>query len=310
MDSNRHKLTVFDEVYTPEVLKTLAERAKSDTSLRALDSRIHPNNEYLAYDRVHLDKCLVFSKQHGALDQDRLSRLRQPQNFHTWQSVYNELLVPYFFMKVFKLQIDFVTNPKRKGLGDFQVIYPEGRIMVEVKTPKGDDPNLEGPDDTVHEGFDDDLLRPVFLDGARQLRRGNKNLIVICTQLCAWIHESDAFEKLFYGQEVITSPFNPDIGGLVGPIETKFVPNGELLRHRPKRYTRVSAIASFRNDISLCRRFSEEAQQIQFAVFHNYHAVSPLEPNMFIGVEQFIPDKEKGGIEHINEKKNAFLIEG
>ncbi len=309
MGPNGHKLSVFYEVYTPKVLKTIAERSKSNTSLRALDSRLHPHNEYLAYDRVHLDKCLVFSKQHNALDQDRLSRLRQPQNFHTWQSVYNELLVPYFLAKVFKLQIDFVTNPKRKGLGDFQTIHPEGRVIVEVKTPKGDDPNLQGPDNTVHEGFDDDLLKPAFLDGARQLRRGNKNLIVICTQLCAWIHGSDAFEKLFYGQDVITAPFDPDVGGLVGPIETKFVPNGELLKHRPKRYTRISAIASFRNDISLYRRFSEEAQQIQFIVFHNYHAVSQIETNMFAGIEQFIPDTSRGRIEHINKDKSDFLIE-
>lgn len=300
-----HKLTVFHEVYTPEVSEAIAERAKVDLGLKQLDSRLHPTNEYLAYDRVHLDKCLVFAKNCEGLDQDRLSRLRQPQNFHTWQSAYNELLVPYFFARAFRLQIEFVTNPQKKGLGDFQVIHQQGRIIVEVKTPKGDDPDLQGPGDNVHAGFDDELLRPAFIDGAKQLRRGNRNLIVICTQLCAWIHDSDAFEKLFYGQEVITRSFDSELGEAVGPTEIKFDPDGELLRHRPKRYTRISAIASFRNDISSCRRFPEEAQQIQFTVFHNYHAVSQIEPNMFAGVEQFIPDTGK----HINKDKSDFLIE-
>lgn len=296
MSSGEYKLTVFHEVYTPDVLNRIAERAKHDKGLQGLIWILRGDNKYPKIDRIHLDKCLCFAKENGGLDADKISRLSNPNDFHGWQSTYNELLVPYFFAKVFKLQIDFVTNPKRKGLGDFQVIHPEERVIVEVKTPEGDDPNLQGPDDTVHEGFDDDLLRPVFLDGARQLRRGNKNLIVICTQLCAWIHDSDAFEKLLYGQEVIT------------PIDTKFVPNGELLRHRPKRYTRISAIASFRNDISSCRRFPEEAQQIQFTVFHNYHAVSQIEPNMFAGVEQFIPNTGKGR-EHINKDKSDFLIE-
>jgi len=315
MGPNGHKLTVFYEVYTPKVLKTIAERSKSDPSLAALDSRLRPHNEYLACDRVHLDKCLVFSKQHDALDQDRLSRLRQPQNFHTWQSVYNELLVPYFFAKVFKLQIDFVTNPKREGLGDFQVIHPEERVIVEVKTPEGDDPNLQGPDDTVHEGFDDDLLRPAFLDGAKQLRRGNKNLVVICTQLCAWIHDWMPFEKLFYGQEFITRNFSGDRGELVGPTKSIFVPDGEF--HRPKRkkgkekkYTRISAIASFKNDIFLTRPFSEEEQQIQFVVFHNYYALCPIEASLFVDAEQFIADRSKGTIEHFNQDQNKFLIQG
>lgn len=227
MGSQAHKLTVLYEVYTPEVSEAIAKRAKADPGLRQLDARLHPTNEYLGFDRVHLDKCLVFAKQHDGLDQDRLSRLRQPQNFHTWQSVYNELLVPYFFARVLRLQIEFVTNPERKGLGDFQVIHPEGRVIVEVKTPKGDDPNLQGPDDTAHEGFDDDLLRPAFIDGAKQLRRGNKNLIVICTQLCAWIHDSDAFDKLFYGHEFITRAFDPNLGELVGPTKTEFVRDGD-----------------------------------------------------------------------------------
>ncbi len=212
MPPKEYKLTVFHEVYTPDVINRIAEKAKHDKGLQGLIRRLRGDNEYLKIGRVHLDKCLVFSKQHDALDQDRLSRLRQPHNFHTWQSIYNELLVPYFFAKVFNLQIDFVTNPKRKGLGDFQIIHPKERVIVEVKTPEGDDPNLQGPDDTVHEGFDDELLRPVFLDGARQLQRGNKNLIVICSQLCAWIHDSDAFEKLLYSQEVYTANIDPDVG--------------------------------------------------------------------------------------------------
>ena len=150
MGYHKDQLTVLYEVYTPEVLNTIKQRAKVEPGLKNLESRLYPHNEYLEFDRVHLDKCLVFAKQHDALDQDRLSRLRQPQNFHTWQSIYNELLVPYFLAKVFRLQICFITKPERKGLGDFQIIHQEENIIVEVKTPKGDDPNMEGPKESVY----------------------------------------------------------------------------------------------------------------------------------------------------------------
>ena len=310
MSSGERSLTVFHQVYTPEVLAAIAKKANSDKGQNVLHRMLIADNDPLRIDRVHFDKCLRFAKQNDGIDADRLARLREPESYAVWKSVHNELLVPYFFTKVFKLEVKFITNAKERGLGDFQIIDPEGIIIVEVKTPRGDDPNLEGPKESMHAGLDEQLLRPAFLDGARQLRRGNKNLIVICTQLCAWIHDWRPFEKLFYGQEIITAAFDTKLGRVVEPVKTKFIPDGELNKYRKKRFTRISAIASFRNDIYCGSPFSEEAQQIQFAVLHNYHALCPISPNLFSEVEQFIPDRKKGSIEHINKEKNAVLIEG
>lgn len=310
MSSGEYKLTVFHEVYTPDVLNRITERAKHDKGLQGLIWILRGDNEYPKIDRIHLDKCLCFAKENGGLDADKISRLSNPNDFHGWQSTYNELLVPYFFAKVFKLKIEFVINPEKKGLGDFHIVHPEGNVIVEVKTPKGDDPDMQGPKESVHAGLDEDLLKSVFFDGARQLKRGNKNLIVICTQLCAWIRDWRPFEKLFYGKEVITAAFDNKIGRVVEPMKTKFIPDGELNRRKKKRFTRISAIASFKNDIYCGSPFSEEEQQFQFTLLHNYHAVCPIDQNLFPYVEQFIPDKERGSIEHINKDKRAFLIEG
>lgn len=310
MSSEEYKLTVFHEVYTSQALSKITERAKCDEGLRNLDGILKGDNEYLKIDRVHLDKCLRFAKDNGGLDADRIRRLADPENYHIWQAVHNELLVPYFFAKVFKHKIEFVINPEKKGLGDFHIVHPEEMVIVEVKTPKGDDPDMQGPKESVHAGLDEGLLRSVFLDGARQLKRGNKNLIVICTQLCAWIRDWRPFEKLFHGQEKIAAAFDTKLGRIVEPIKTKFIPDGELNRHKRKRFTRISAIASFRNDHYCGSPFSEEAKQIQFALLHNYHALCPIGPNLFPDAEQFIPNREVGSIEHINKKKSAFLIKG
>jgi len=308
MTSGGEKLTVFNEIYTSEVLSKIAERAKSDKGLKVLERFLASDNQHLRIERVHFDKCLRFAKERNGIDTDRLGRLREPDNYAAWRSIHNELLVPYFFARGLKLKIRFIINARERGLGDFQVVCPEGVIIVEVKTPKGDDPDLQGPKDSVHAGLDENLLRPAFIDGASQLKRGNKNLIVICTQLCAWIHDSWPFEKLFYGQEVITAPFAPDLGRAVGPIETKFIPDGELHRHVPRRFTRISAIAAFSNDTFLGSPFSEDIQQVQFTVLHNYFARCPIEPSIFGRSEQFVPDRTRKAIKHIKEKNTCVLL--
>jgi hypothetical protein len=187
--SASHGLAVLHEVYTPEIIGSLTTRADSDKGLNLLHGMLTGANERLAVDRAHFAKCLRFAKEHNGLDPDRLRRLRTPGDYAAWKAAHNELLVPYFFAKAFGLTVSFIVNPTQKGQGDFQVVHPRGRIVVEVKTPRGDDPNLEGPQDSVHEGWDEELIKPVFLDAARQLQRGNRNLVVVCTQLCAWIHD-------------------------------------------------------------------------------------------------------------------------
>ncbi len=308
MPPRGYQCTILEEIYTSDVLSKIAHRAESDEGLRVLHRLLVPDNEHRRIERVHFDRCLQFAKQHNGIDEDRLVRLRDPANYGVWKAVHNELLVPYFFAKCFKLKVKFITNAKEGGLGDFQVLQPEGVMVVEVKTPKGDDPDLQGPKGTVHAGLDEGFLRQAFVDGARQLKRGRRNLIVICTQLCAWIHDCKPLEKLFYGQEVITTAFDPHLGRAVRPVRTKFVPNGELHKHIPKRFTRVSAIAAFRNDTYCGAPFCENTQQVQFTVLHNYFACLPISPSVFTRAEQFIPDKATKVIKHVNEKGSARLI--
>lgn len=309
MTSGGEKLTVFNEIYTSEVLSKIAERAKSDKGLKVLERFFAGDNEHLRIERVHFDKCLRFAKEQDGIDADRISRLREPEYYAVWRSVYNELLVPYFSSKVLHLNIRFVVSPNQKGLGDFQINHPEGDVYVEVKTPKGDYRDTQDPQEIGHSGLDEHVLKEVFRDGASQLNKANKNLIVICTQLCEWIIDW-SFAELFYGQEKIIRALDQNSHEPVGPTQIKFVPDGELLKYRPKRHTRISAIASFRNDRCLGLPFSEREHQIQFTVLHNYHALSPISPNLFPDVEQFIPNREKGSIDHINDGNSAFLIEG
>lgn len=114
MSSEEYKLTVFHEVYTPFTLSRIDERAKLDKGLQGLNWILKGDTKYPQINRTHLDKCFCFAKEKGGLDTDKKSRLSNPKDFHEWQSVYNELLVPYFFAKVFKLKIEFVINPVKK----------------------------------------------------------------------------------------------------------------------------------------------------------------------------------------------------
>jgi hypothetical protein len=48
--------------------------------------------------------------------------------------------------------------------------------------------------------------------------------------------------------------------------------------------------------------------QVQFAVLHNYHAVSPIPPWIFGRAEQFVPVKKKGRIKHVNRERSTLLL--
>jgi hypothetical protein len=299
----RHDSAVLHEIYTPAAIESIRTRAESDSGFKLLHQMLTGANEHLAVDRAHFAKCLRFAREHNGLDVDRLHRLGDPSDYAAWRAVYNELLVPYFFAKAFGLTVCFTVNPTQKGQGDFEIIHRRGRVIVEVKTPRGDDPNLEGPQDTVHWGWDEGLIRPPFLQAARQLQKGNLNLVVICTDLCAWMHDGMAFERLLYGQEIIAATFDSKTGR-TGEPRTEFRLDGELLRHRPKRHTRISAVAS------ICAGPFDDAQvmQIQFAVLHNYFASCPIPPQVFHRAEQFLPIPGKGSIKHVGQGHSTILL--
>jgi len=300
-------LAALHDIFPPAVVDAIAARAQSSNGFKILHETLTATNENSEIARSHLAKCLRFAQDHNGLDTDRLKRLCEPADYATWRAVHNELLVAYFVAKHFALQVSFIVNPTQKGQGDFQIAHSTGRIIVEVKTPKGDDPDLRGPTEKAHYGWDNDLIRTAFLQGAKQVRKGNRNLIVICTQLCAWIHDWMPLEKLLYGQEVITANFDPKRGQITRP-RTEFRPDGKLLGHRPKRHTRVSAVASFRTDAYSEGPFDPEVMQVQFAVLHNYFAACHIPPRVFSAAEQFIPDKRRRRITHVNEKRATLLF--
>jgi hypothetical protein len=153
MTSDTYKPTVLDEIYTSQIMGEIAERSQSNAELACLHRILTSNNEYHRITRVHLDKCLRFVKEHNGIDADRLQRLTRPQDFAVWKSVHNELLVPYFFSKVFHLNVGFIVSPNKKGLGDFRINHPEGDVYVEVKTPKGDYRDTQDPQQIGHSGL-------------------------------------------------------------------------------------------------------------------------------------------------------------
>jgi len=301
MFARRDKLSAFHEVFTDEVLRKIGDMAVADDGLKVLSQMLIGANEYLRIDRFHLDRLLQFAINHGGLDNDRHARLTRPGSYHSWKAVYNELLVAYFFAKKFKLNVELISTPDQKGYGDFHLLHPDGPIMVEVKTPRGDDPNLQGPQKGAHWGWDEDLLKGAFLDGASQLQRGNKNLIVICTQLCAWIRDYKPLQRLLYGHDVLTAALDAKAGRIVGPVKSKFVASGELHRHEPSRFTRISAIASFKEDIIGMATFAKHIKPVQFTVLHNYHAICPISDKVFSSAEQFVPKREHKEFDHVKQ---------
>ncbi len=227
-------------------------------------------------------------------------------DYAAWKEVHNELLVPYFFAKVLRLRIKFTTNAPSRGLGDFQIVLPTDYIIVEVKTPRGDILAEDLSEDDWHEEVDEHLLESVFRDAAKQVQPGNKNLIVVCTRLCKSMHDSRALEKLLYGHKKLSVAFDQKQGNTA---ETELIADGHLIKHHGKRFTRISAVASFREDVIFQLPVSGGQQQVHFAILHNYHAKCPIPPELFPRVEQFVANRERGRVEQINSGCDGFAID-
>jgi len=169
MPPENYELQAFHQVYTADVLNRMALKAEDDEGLRSLHLMLTSNTEHFWIKRIHIDKCLTFAMEHGCLDEDRRNRLTNLDSYHVWLSTYYELLVPYFFARVFSKKIQCVASPSKRGLGDFKVIHPEGNIVVEVKTPKGDDAFSNGQKHAEYNGYGDEFINSVFKGAAKQL---------------------------------------------------------------------------------------------------------------------------------------------
>ena len=299
MSSGEYKLTVFHDVYTPVALSRIDERAKHGKGLQGLNRILKGDTEYPRINRIHIDKCLCFAQEKGGLDDDKISRLSNPKDFHEWQSVYNELLLPYFFANVFKHKIEFATTPVKKGLGDFHIVHPNGKIVVEVKTPKGDDAFSNGQNDVEYNGYGDEFIDSVFKDAGNQLCGETRNLVIICPQLCTWIQISKAFIWYLYGKEVWIYE--------EGKFRIAIVPNGELLKHRPPRFTRVSAVGYFR--IDSIQYSNRKGLPVSLTLFHNYFAKKQIPRDVFERVEQYVINESANQIAPINSGNSNFIIQ-
>jgi hypothetical protein len=115
------------------------------------------------------------------------------------------------------------------------------------------------------------------------------------------------FERLLYGEDVIVAAFDPRTGN-AGEPRSEFRPNGELVRGKKKRHTRISAVASFRTDAYCAGPFDSQVMQVQFAVLHNYFARCPIARSVFRRAEQFLPVIGKGKIKRVNERQSTILL--
>lgn len=318
MMSDTNDLPALQEIYTPQIIAAIQSKAERTPKgrLDILCNVLTAANKRFGIARAYLSECLQFAKDQNGFNKDRIQRLRDPEDYAAWKGVHNELLVPYFFAKVFKLTVEFVTNASRGGLGDFLIVLPTDRIVVEVKTPQGDilvknrseDDQQRGVDENLQDSgcskVDERLLNRVFTDAAREVKPGNKNLIVIGTQLCKSILDSRALEKLLYGHTLVTFD-----GRQGDAAETERIADGQLIKHHGNRFTRISAVASFREDVVFQLPVSCNQQQIHFAVLHNYFAKCPIPPELFPGVEQFVANKEMDRVERINSGCDGFVVD-
>jgi hypothetical protein len=290
LDSNG--VDILYEIYNQEVLAQIQKKATDKNGLGVLYQILTSDRISRINQRKHLNKWLIFVNEKNGLDQDRLSRLKEPRDFHSWRSVVNEIEVAYFFAKAFNHNIAFVTNSSAKGEGDFVINAKDESIVVEIKTPNDPDHSYTESISGVHHGLDTHLIKKSFIEAARQLKRGNINLVVICTQLCDWIREiPDSFIEYLFGAEQF------------GQYYSSFDPCGEFVKHKRKRYTRISAIASLDDEINH-RNF----QRFQFSLYFNKDAAKPLDINQFPNTEQFVLKNGRCSIHNEDEIKRNFRL--
>jgi len=91
-----------------------------------------------------------------------------------------------------------------------------------------------------------------------------------------------------------------------GKLKRAIVPNGELLKHRLPRFTRISSVASFRVDYS--RRSTGKGLPVSFTLFHNYFAKKQIPIDVFDSVEQYVINESTNQIAPINRGNCRFVI--
>ena len=91
-----------------------------------------------------------------------------------------------------------------------------------------------------------------------------------------------------------------------GKLRSAIVPNGELLRHRPTRFTRISSLGSFRIDYS--RRSTGKGLPVSLTLFNNYFAKKQIPIDVFDSVEQYVINESTNQITPINSGNCRFII--
>jgi hypothetical protein len=117
--------------------------------------------------------------------------------------------------------------------------------------------------------------------------------------IALWDHTSWSFNEdqilnaLFGDLQVV---FRSGPGGVAGPAETRRAANGFFTERKPDGTAsnrHVSAVAFYRG------RLTEAAAEHELLVYHNPHALRPLDPACFAGQPQFVPIEDHDGAGHM-----------
>ena len=169
--------------------------------------------------------CGLFAGNRGKELQGRLAS-RNPDNF---RSAMSECLACWFLAGRLGLPVTGNASGRGAKMLDMKTIIDCHDVGVEVKAPHREHP-LEGQ---VWYGHDGDLLVQCLDTANKQFADDVANILILVPQLripVAVLRRQ--LVTALYGEEKITCSIDTRTGGPAGPVNTKFFPDGRLLRRR------------------------------------------------------------------------------
>jgi len=248
--------------------------------------------------RIHLAAWLEFGEKHGALDNDRVSRLRLVHDWNAWNQVLNELRIPYFLARVYRLSVKYLPPTHGRKTPDVRIVSGKCQVNVEIKTPGNTPPFDMGRARTL--GADTATMKGAIAQANNQFRRGEINLLAIGCQLLQVCPAKDDqyLRRALIGQHVLTWPVNV-VTGETGQPYTEFRQDGKF---QPERFTRVSGVLALSDtpygaDMRLVENRTKYRAPHQYhcVVHHNPYAIRRLDPDLLWGTRQLVWHQDGSG---------------
>jgi len=286
------------EVFTKEHLACLEARPNKSDRLKERLAVLGGNVSHQRYHRAqkgaweaYLSAAFalgLFEQPHG---EDLRARLTGDDD-DAFRAAMAECMVGWVLAGKLKLNVTPRPEGRRGHPLEYLIHDKSGGIRVEVKSPYRPRPARGG-----WCGDDSDLLAAALKSANDQLESGVRNLLALAPSIRMPVYlDRGQLARAFYGQPLLTWPFDVTTGCAAGPTTIEFSPDGSFLNLRNRTgklikldgmpaYTRVGAVVCIEEEPQ-----SDNPPWIdhKILVAHNPYAADPTPQEIWGSIPQLI----------------------